>query len=353
MTRLSTRVLTRTLWVRQQLVPGCRTVTGTDAMVEHLIGLQAQDNLPPYLSLAARLDDFEPSHLSDRLEARALVRFRTMRGTVHVLTPDDALTLRTWVQPALDRVSASNAQNKPAAHLGNADVGAAVRDLLAGGAMPLTELAHRLTSVFPEVPEPVLRHVVPERAPLVQVPPRGLWKRSGGVAYALVDDWLGRPAVEADLPDLVRRYLRAYGPATPADMTKWSTVTRLAPTFTEMARAGELVTLGDDRGRTLYDVPDGVLAEDDLDLPVVMLGTYDNLFLSHADRDRIAPDEMRRRWMGPNGGIGHTLFVDGLLAGSWRFDGDRFDVEPFRRLTPAERRGVDREKERVAGLLAR
>ena len=93
--------------------------------------------------------------------------------------------------------------------------------------------------------------------------------------------------------------------------------------------------------------------DDDLDLPVVMLGTYDNLFLSHADRDRIAPDEARRRWMGSNGGTGPTLFVDGLLAGTWRYDGDRFEVEPYRRLTAAEQRDVEQEKERIAALLAR
>lgn len=353
MTRLSTRALTRTLWVRQQLVPERRTVSGTDAMVGHLIGLQAQDNLPPYLSLAARVPDFDPLDLSDALERRALVRFLTLRGTVHVLTPDDALTLRGWVQPALDRVSASSAQNKPAAHLTNATLEATLRDILAGGALPLHEIGSRLVAVHPDVPEAVLRHVTRERVPLLQTPPRGQWKRSGGVVYAFADDWLGRAFAEVDVPELVRRYLRAYGPATPADMTKWSTVTRLVPLFKAMHRAGELVTHTDERGRTLYDVPDGVVVEEDLALPTLMLGTYDNLFLSHADRDRIAPDHARTRWMGTNGAIASTLFVDGLLAGTWRFDGDRFDVEPFRALTAAEQRGVEDEKERVRALLDR
>jgi hypothetical protein len=352
-TRLSTRALTRTLWVRQQLVPGHHTVAGAVEMVAHLIGLQAQDNRPPYLSLAARIDDFDPLDLSERLECRELVRFRTMRGTVHVLTPHDALTLRPWVQPTLDRVSASNAQNKPAAHLTNDVLTAAARKIADGGAVAIAELSARLAEEFPDVPEATLRHVAPERVPLLQVPPRGLWKKSGGVVYAFADDWLARPFEEPDLPELVRRYLRAYGPATAADMTKWSMVTRLAPAFKALLDAGELVTHTDDRGRTLYDVPDGPLAAEDLDLPTVMLGTYDNLFLSHADRDRVAPDDVRRRWMGTNGGVGPTLFVDGLLAGSWRYEGGTFEVDPFRPLTVAERRGVEQEKERIAELLGR
>lgn len=353
MTSLSTRVLTRTLWVRQQLVPGHRTVSDTGAMVSHLVGLQAQDNLPPYLALAARVEDFDPRDLSRRIEDRRLVRFLTMRGTVHVLTPEDALTLRAWVQPALDRVSASNAQNRPAAHLTNAVLEDTLRELLAGGALPARDIGVRLAERHPDVPEAVLRHVARERVPLLQTPPRGLWKQSGGVAYAFADDWLGQPFAEVDVPGLVRRYLRAYGPATPADMTTWSRVTRLGPVFTALHRAGELVTYADERGRTLYDVPDGLLADEGLALPTVLLGTYDNLFLSHADRDRVAPDELRRRWMGPNGGMGHTLFADGLLAGSWRYDGDRFDVEAYRPLTAAERRSLEVEKERVAALLAR
>ncbi len=124
---LSTRALTRTLWLRQQLVPGARSVTGVVPMVGHLLGLQAQDNLPPYLSLAARIDDFEPADLSDRLEDRSLVRFFSLRGTVHVLTPDDALTLRPWVQPALDRVSATNQTSRPASHLSTEQLDTVVR----------------------------------------------------------------------------------------------------------------------------------------------------------------------------------------------------------------------------------
>ena len=84
MTTLSLRTLTRTLWLRQQLVPGQRAVSGVPEVVGHVLGLQAQDNLPPYLSLAARIDGFSPADLSDRIEDRTLVRFFTMRGTVHV-----------------------------------------------------------------------------------------------------------------------------------------------------------------------------------------------------------------------------------------------------------------------------
>lgn len=352
MTTLSLRTLTRTLWLRQQLVPGLRAPLGVPEVVDHLIGLQAQDNLPPYLSLAARIDGFSPADLSDRLEDRSLVRFFTMRGTVHVLTAGDALQLRGWVQPALDRVSASNQASRPAKHLSVAELEAVVAPLLADGPRGHTEIGEALAEVHPDVPVEALRQVSRERLPLLQVPPRGLWKRSGGVVYQYADRYLGQPFVEVDLPQLVLRYLAAYGPATAADMTKWSLVTRLGPVFTTMAKDGRLTTCTDDKGRTLYDVPGLPLADEDLPLPAVLLGKYDNVFLSHADRDRIAPDAARKAWMGVNGGVGSVLFLDGLLAGLWNVEDGRVVVEPFATPTKAQQQGIDAEIARVEELLA-
>jgi len=321
-------------------------------VVQHVIGLQAQDNLPPYLSLAARLDGFSPADLSDRIEDRSLVRFFTMRGTVHVLTAADALQLRGWVQPALDRVSATNQTSRPANRLATEQLDAVLRPLLADGPRPHTEIGSALAEVYPDVPEEALRHVARERLPLLQVPPRGLWKRSGGVVYQYADRYLDSEFTEADVQDLVVRYLAAYGPATAADMTKWSMVTRLGPVFTAMHKAGLLDTVIDDKGRTLYDVPGAPIADEELPLPAVLLGKYDNVFLSHADRDRIASDEARKAWMGVNGGVGSVLFLDGLLAGLWRVEDGRVVVAPFAEPTAEQQHGIDAEVSRVEALLA-
>ena len=72
-------------------------------MARHLVGLQAQENLPPYLSLHARLDDFDPYDVTRGLEDRSLVRLLTMRGTIHLLVAEDALVLRPWTQPRMEQ----------------------------------------------------------------------------------------------------------------------------------------------------------------------------------------------------------------------------------------------------------
>lgn len=346
--RLTTRDLNRTLLARQHLL--ARTTMPATAMVEHLVGLQAQENLPPYLSLAARLDGFDPHELSDALERADAVRFLTMRGTIHVLTPDDALALRPWVQPALDQQSRSNQMNRAARHVPVADLVAEVRRLLAAGPLPVRQLGERLAETFPDAPAGALAHLARERAPLVQLPPRGLWRASGGVVYQTVENHLGRPATEVDVRELVRRYLRAFGPGTAADMTVWSRVTRLGPVFAAMRDELEVVETED--GKRLYDVPDAPVLDGSVPAPVRLLGAYDNVWLSHVDRGRIVPEAARGRWMGTNGGVGSTVFVDGFMAGLWWWRDDRVELDIFRSLTRGEQRELDDEVGRVTALLA-
>ena len=93
---LSHRDLNRTLLQRQHLLE--RTTMPALEMTEHLLGLQAQEPLPPYLSLWSRVEGFDPAALSGALEARTAVRLLLMRGTIHLVTPADAVRLRPLVQ---------------------------------------------------------------------------------------------------------------------------------------------------------------------------------------------------------------------------------------------------------------
>lgn len=346
---LSLRDLNRTLLARQHLL--ARTGLPVPEMVSHLVGLQAQQNLPPYLSLAARLEHFDPEDLSARIERRELVRMMSLRGTIHVLTGDDALALRSWVQPALDQASRGNQLNRPARHLPVEDVVAATRAVLRDHPLPVAELGERLAERFPGVPAEALTHTARERAPLVQVPPRGLWQRAGGVVYRTVEDHLGRETVVADAEQLVTRYLRAFGPATASDMTTWSRVTRLGPVFRSMLERGLLVEVACEDGGTRYDVPGAPYVEGDAEAPVRLLGVYDNLWLSHADRTVVMPDQARTRWMAVNGGAACTVFVDGFMAGLWTWREGRVELDVPAVLSRSQRAELDEEVQRVTELM--
>ena len=346
---LTLRDLNRTLLGRQHLLE--RASMPTPAMVEHLGGLQAQDNLPPYLSLAARIEGFDPQDLSAALEAGEAVRLLTMRGTIHVHTAADARAIRSWVQPALDQLSKGNQNSRPAGQVPTDELAAAVREVLADGPLAVKELGERLAEQIPGVPATALAHAARERVALVQLPPRGLWRRSGGVVYQLADTHLPGPAAEPDPREMVRRYLRAFGPATAADMTAWSRVTRLGPVFTAMADELDVVECAD--GKRRYDLPGAPYVDGEAPAPVRLLGTYDNLWLSHADRSHVMADEARQRWMGVNGGVANTVFVDGFMAGLWRWRDDHVETDVPGRLTRAQRAELADEVDRMTALMRR
>jgi hypothetical protein len=105
-------------------------------------------------------------------------------------------------------------------------------------------------------------------------------------------------------------------------------------------------------GKPLYDVADGAITPGDVPAPVRLLGTYDNVWLSHANRDRVTDPAMRKNWMGRNGGVASTVFVDGMLEGLWHLeDGKPVVVQVFRDLTRAEQRELDDELARAEALL--
>lgn len=346
--RLTRQRLNRTLLQRQHLL--ARATVSPEQMVRHLIGLQAQENLPPYLSLAARLTSVDPHQVSALLEERRLVRLLTMRGTIHLLTPEDAAVLRPWVAPRIEQEIRVSQSIGDARDIDRAEADRALREVLGDGPLPQKEIGLRLADRFPYA-APRLGQLARSIAPLAQLPPRGCWKQSGGVVYDYVDRWTGVPMGEPDVPELVRRYLRAFGPATPADVTAWSAVTRLGPVLKAM---DDLVQHEDEDGRVLYDVEGAPIADEDAPAPVRLLGTYDNVWLSHAGRDRVTDPDARRSWMGTNGGMGNTLFVDGWLAGIWRIVDGRVAIDRLHRdLTKAEQAELDEEVSRVEALLAR
>ncbi|MEP6480046.1 MAG: crosslink repair DNA glycosylase YcaQ family protein, partial [Rhodoglobus sp.] len=98
---LTPRALNRALLARQLLLERSH-LDAVDA-VRHLVGLQAQAPLAPYVGLWSRLRGFTPDDLAAPLKARAVTRATLMRGTVHLVTAEDALRLRPWTEPAIVR----------------------------------------------------------------------------------------------------------------------------------------------------------------------------------------------------------------------------------------------------------
>lgn len=314
---LTRRALNRATLARQLLLE--RTRMDVADALEHLVGLQAQSANTWYTGLWSRLRDFDPCVLSDLIETRQAVRIALMRSTIHLVTTRDALALRPLLQAAVERPMTGPARRElKTTHAPKiARIG---RRLLTERPLTNIELGRLLAERWPEATPSDLVMAVRVAVPLVQVPPRGLWGRSGAARHVPLEHWVGQPLGQAmNAEQLVRRYLAAFGPATPADAQAWSGLTRLRAVFERLRP--ELVTLRDEDGRELFDLPDSPRPDPDTPAPVRFLYDYDNLMLGHADRSRFIADELRMRVTATIGMYSYgSVLVDGFGRGIWRIE---------------------------------
>ena len=297
----TTRALNRALLARQLLLRRAK-ITPADA-VRHLAGMQAQAPFPPYYGLWSRLHGFAPGDLGRLLLDKSVVRIALMRGTVHLVAADDALLLRPLIQPLLDRDLRTNTAH--AAALASVDlpkVAAEARAVLAEAPRTPGELGKVLARRWPDCPPGSLAYAARNLLPLVQVPPRAVWGRSGQPTCDTAEDWLGRPLPERpSLDDLVLRYLAAFGPASVPDVQAWSGLTRLHEVVDRLRP--RLEVFADEHGRELFDLPDAPRPDPDTPAPPRFVAEFDNLLLSHRDRTRVMSDENRKRVFGVRNGV--------------------------------------------------
>lgn len=351
---LGARALNRALLERQLLLR--RASLPVEQALAHLVGLQAQAPLAPYVGLWSRLEGFRPEHLSDPINDRSAVRVvATLRSTIHLFTADDALALRPILQTMLQRALASSPFARNLVNMEMPQLLEAGRNVLEQRPLTASELARELGARWPDRDATSLSYAVRYLLPLVQVPPRGIWGATGPARVANLDTWVGRPLGPDGAPDeWIVRYLRAFGPATVADIGTWSWMTNLRP-IVERLRP-HLRTFRDDKGRELFDVSDGPLPDPETPAPVRFLPEYDNAVLSHADRRRIVPPGRRIPLPPGNGAAMGTFLVDGYLRGTWKIAREgataSLEIEPDVALDPADRAALEGEGDGLLRFVA-
>jgi Winged helix DNA-binding domain len=188
---------------------------------------------------------------------------------------------------------------------------------------------------------------------LVRVPPSGTWERPRGDLYALADTWLGPSAAseEDGLELLLIRYLGGFGPASLEDAANWAGLPpkALAPALGGM----RLRRFRDEAGTELLDLPRAPLPAADTPAPPRLLPTWDATLLAHARRTQILPERHRAKVFDVRTPHSRSAFlVDGRVAGSWRLERGRVQLEPFERLSRETRRELADEADRFAEFVA-
>jgi Winged helix DNA-binding domain len=333
---LSECQLNRALLARQMLLE--RVSVPLPRVLERMGCLQAQYAPSMYIGLWSRVKDLDRDALTRALERKKAVQGTLMRQTIHLVSTADYWPLAVAVREARREAWIRTRKSHNAKDVEKA--AKRLRKRFAEGPVSRAELSEALGK------DPVMVNAIGLWLDLVRVPPSGTWERRRADLFAAAEDWLGEPgavAYEAAVEHLIRRYLTGFGPATPADIADWGGLP-----VTEISSALERMRLRHFDG-DLVDLPRLPIPDSDTPAPPRFLPTWDATLLVHARRTGILAEEDRPRVFNVKSPQSvATFIVDGVVAGTWRYEKGRVRVEPFRKLTQAARRQLDDEAERLA-----
>jgi Winged helix DNA-binding domain len=335
---LSERELNRALLARQLLLERARLPI--PRALERIGGLQAQYAPAMYIGLWSRLEGFKRDALTRALERRSVIQATLMRATIHLVSKRDywpfAVAIREPRRRWWERVHPDRPPDMRAA-------AKRLRRFLADGPRRRKEIEEFLGR------ERALG--VGAYLDLVRVPPSGTWEQRRADLYACAEDWVGPEDVEPEdgRELLVRRYLTAFGPAPKTDIADWGGIPmgELNDTLDGM----KLRRFRDEAGKELLDLPRAPLPDPETPAPARFLPVWDATLLVHARRTGILPEEYRPlifNTKSPNSF--NTFLVDGQVAGTWRHEHGKVELEPFDSIPRAARRELDAEAKRLAAF---
>jgi hypothetical protein len=335
---MTARELNRATLARQLLL--AREKLDVSEAADRLGGLQAQEPRPPFLALWSRLDGFERDDLHAALHKGAVVRGMLMRATLHLVSRADYGTLRPVLDDVMTRAMTGALRGRDEG-LDLDKVLPAATKLLEQRPRTFNELRAELSNRFPKVNERALGYAVRTQLALVMVPSDDDWAFARDAPFALPGIRLRKPDPEA----LVRAHLGAFGPASVADVQRWSGLQGLKPVVEGLR--DELVAFKGEGRRELYDLPDAPRPGADAEAPPRFLPDFDSLMLAHDDRTRVIADKHRPLIASKNLRIPAMVLWDGFAAGTWRVERKRgtatLEVKPFGKLPRGAAKALEPE----------
>lgn len=326
------------LAVRHHLAATARSADVTE-IARSMVALHATDPATVFLSVAARSDTLAPADVERALyEERTLLRMLAMRRTMFVVPLDVVGALQASCADAL-AVKQRRTYTKLVEQAGvvDGDVAAwwaeverethdALLALGAATGAQLSKAVPRLRTSIVTAPGKAYERptnittwvllTLGAEGRIVRGRPNGGWS-SSQYTWAPIESWLpgGVPAVpvEEARAEVVRRWLRAFGPAPVTDL-KWWTGWTQAEVRSALARL-DVAEVDLDGGTGL------VLADDLAPVPApapaaALLPALDPTPMGWQSRDWYlgphAPALFDR-----NGNIGPTVWWDGRIVGGW------------------------------------
>ena len=332
-----------------------------------ICGAHAQVMVAGELSIGLRVDGATRDAIDEALWTRhSLIKTYGPRGTVHLLAAHD---LTIWMGALAARPPAPN-PFAPEVRLSDKQIDqivAAIADALSDAELTIDELtdaiAARVGAWAGEKVMPAFQDLWPRWRQIMDIAAyRGALcfgpTRGRKVTYTSPRRWIAdfEPAEpQASLKAVLRRYLLAYGPATPQHFAQWMSAPKrwASELFASMADELKTVSFG--------GVEAWVLAGDS-DMPdeppqgLLLLPYFDAYIVGCHPRELLFPDKARERALrGGQAGNFPVVLLDGEIAGVWhqRRAGKYLDftVEPLDDLSKLQCRALDEQVERVAAFL--
>ena len=312
------------------------------AVAERVLAVQGQDPMGFRLAVRARTKGLTAADVDRALtEERSLVVTWLNRGTLHLVRSEDYPVIQAVTTPPL-RTSSERRLAQEGVPPRDVEGGIETIERSLAGEGPLTSdaLRERIAAAGVRAKGQALYHL------LFQASLRGLVVRGPMAgrkqAYVLVRDWLpdAKPVDrDAALGEFARRYLAGHGPATDRDLARWAGIPL------RDARAG-LAAAGQPPAGDAEPPP----ARDAELPPPRLLGSFEPCLLGWTSRADIVGDHS------PNlvtvGGMFYPFaMVRGRAVARWKLRDDGLELEPFRRISKADRAALERDAEDVRRFL--
>jgi hypothetical protein len=337
-------------------------------------GLQAQVMSAAELALWARVEGLAPHDVQAALwQERTLVKTWAMRGTLHLLAARDFplyVAARSLHEPPRWLNYFTYYGLTPAQYEAFL---AAVPQILGGEPMTREQLA---TALARQTGTPKLRNVLLGSGWGTPFKPSA-WRgdlcfgpnHGRNVTFVRPRQWLGTwQTVEPHLAlqEMARRYLRAYGPATPEDFALWwgggygiAPARKLLQSLEDELEAVEVEGWRAVALRTTLEPMQGLEATGTVRLLPLFDAYVVGLDCYRRDLEPLLPQAYKRQVYRAQGWISAVVLVDGCMRGVWDYQTRRAQTSVTVRLfsspTAAVRRGIEAgieaEAERLSTFL--
>lgn len=325
--------------------------------VAAMCGAHAQVMAAAELSVGLRLDGVTRTHVREALwKDGSLVKTHGPRGTVHLLPARD---LPMWVNALSSLPAGPRPASMRMTDEQTEQVVAAIRDVLGGAELTIDELSEAVIAATGpwagDLVMPAFQGWWPRwRQVMALAAHRGAFVFGAGrgrkVTYTAAP---AAPPVTDGLTGLVRSYLHAYGPATPAEFAQWA-----GGNATWANEAFGRLDLAEVRleGRRAWVLAGDTEAPAEPPKGVRLLPYFDAYVVAGRPRELLyAGGAAERALAGGQAGNFPVLLVDGNVAGVWhqRRSGSRIDitVEPLRDLAPAQVEELHEQARRVGEVM--